>query len=266
MDIQLLPTIAGRFISTGFGKHQSRVIDTWELIYVLKNTLEMYCGDDNYHIPAGHYLLLKPGIRHGGRSNYQAGLSFFWIHFRPKNQQSEKALEGIPPCALVVDSGRLSEYFQLFLSVRQENPEDQRPLEIILKLIIHEVCKKIARKHHPLPETIPDLARKADQVIKLRFAEILTSAQIAQELRVTSSYLGRLYRRHFGCSITSAINLARIYKSATFLRETHLSIKEISQRVGFNDQAYFRRCFFHVFANTPKRYRQLHQPGHTNIE
>lgn len=266
MELQLLPTIAGRFISSGLGKHQSRKIDTWELIFVLKSSLEMFCGDDNYHIPAGHYLLLQPGIRHGGRSKYPAGLSFFWIHFRPKNRQSEKALMDFPPCGLVMDSGRLSEYFQFFLSVRQENPEDLQALEIIMKLILHETTKKSARKQQPLLETIPELARKADQMIKLHYAEILTSSQIARELRVTSSYLGRLYRHHFGCSITSAINLARIYKSANLLRETHLSIKEIAQQIGFSDQAYFRRCFFHVFANTPKRFRQLHQPGHINVD
>ena len=47
----------GRFISRGKGAHVSRVIRSWELIFVLKSELYMYVGKDDYTVSAGRCIL-----------------------------------------------------------------------------------------------------------------------------------------------------------------------------------------------------------------
>ena len=88
MNIHCQASNAGRLISRGHGRHVSRVIDSWELILVLKSEMKMFVGREKYTVPAGKCLLLPPGIRHGGLSPYTENLSFFWIHFHPAGKAS----------------------------------------------------------------------------------------------------------------------------------------------------------------------------------
>ena len=140
MRIQLKANNAGRLISRGRGGHISRIIRNWELIFVLKSRLEMFVGGESFDVTAEHCLLLPPGIRHGGRGGYTPDLSFFWIHFLPADRKSEQYLKKLPRRFKAMNPARLSEYFQLFLSLQEDSPEDEEGLDMLVQLILHEAC------------------------------------------------------------------------------------------------------------------------------
>ena len=131
----------GRFISRGKGAHVSRVIRSWELIFVLKSELCMFVGNDDYTVPAGSCLLLPPGVQHGGTRDYPAALSFFWIHFESADAASAEHLEALPRCFTVENPVRLSEYFQSFLSLQNDVPDDAEGLNLLFSLILHEAYR-----------------------------------------------------------------------------------------------------------------------------
>ena len=130
MNIRCQAVNAGRLISRGHGRHVARVIDSWELIQVLKSEIKMFVGRKKYTVPAGKCLLLPPGIRHGGLSPYTDDLSFFWIHFYTIGKKAEEMLKQQPVCFLPDSPARLSEYFQLFLARQEEVSKDQLEQEI----------------------------------------------------------------------------------------------------------------------------------------
>ena len=74
----------GRFVSRGRGRHQTRKIDSDELIFCVKGSLQMFEDEELYELKAGDYLILEHGRIHGGVRDYSGGLSFFWIHFRDR--------------------------------------------------------------------------------------------------------------------------------------------------------------------------------------
>ncbi|HBP06964.1 MAG TPA: AraC family transcriptional regulator, partial [Lentisphaeria bacterium] len=49
---------AGRFVSRGRGRHGTRVIDSYELIYVDAGKLEMFEAGRTFRLSAGEWLLL----------------------------------------------------------------------------------------------------------------------------------------------------------------------------------------------------------------
>lgn len=57
-----------------------------------------------------------------------------------------------------------------------------------------------------------------------------------------------------GLGIQEFIKSIRLKKSLKYLSEGKLSINEIAQRVGFNSQSYFNKCFIKQFNVTPKAY------------
>ncbi len=266
MNIHCQSSNAGRLISRGHGRHVSRVIDSWELILVLKSEMKMFVGRERYTVPAGKCLLLPPGIRHGGLSPYTENLSFFWIHFYPIGKKSEEMLKKRSCCFAPGNPSRLNEYFQLYLARQEETPEDRTGLDLLLELILHEAFHPSGGQQADISEPEPRQVEQAAGIITLRFREPLSTSMIAKELQCNPDYLGRLYRKYRQETLTEALIRIRLNHAAALLRDTMLTIAQVAYETGFNDPGYFRQCFFRKFAMPPRAYRSLKRQGHINTE
>ena len=71
---------AGKFVSHGEWIHPDRIINSYELIFVLDGTV--YINEDNvqYQLKKNDVLLLEPTLRHFGYKK-SSNTSFFWVHF-----------------------------------------------------------------------------------------------------------------------------------------------------------------------------------------
>ena len=254
----------GRFISRGKGAHVSRLIRSWELIFVLKSELYMYVGKDDYTVSAGSCLLLPPGVQHGGTRDYPAALSFFWIHFEAADPKTAEYLESLPRCFSVKNPVRLSEYFQSFLSLQNDVPDDATGLNLLFSLILHETYRNDQKQWDDA--AVPDILLRLRKMLSLRFAEDVSTSVFAQELHCNADYLGRIYHRYYGESVTETLNRIRLNHAAHLLLNTSLNVKEIAFQCGFNDLAYFRRRFLREYAMTPGDYRKQKTSGHINTQ
>ena len=78
--------------------------------------------------------------------------------------------------------------------------------------------------------------------------------QLASALNMTSMQLYRKLRGLTGYSGNEFVRLIRLKKAAQLLESTDLTISEIAYSVGFNDPAYFTRCFKKQFSKSPTEY------------
>jgi len=261
---------AGRFYSRGKGRHSIRCLSEWELIFVVSGTLDMFAGNQKFHLAPGDRLLLEAGVEHGGLSDYQIGLSFFWLHFQPQNRSAVNFIKSLPRQGVVGDRLRFTEYLQLYLSIQSSSPGDQTAKDIVWQLILHEMTKtgQVAYElNQPANLLQPArLVREAQRIIQLKYYTKLTTSAIAAELYCNADYLGRLYRTAFNTTITDDIHAMRMRLTVKLLLTTQLSIKEIANRAGFEDLAHFRKIFFRNYAMTPKQYRSLYAAGYANSE
>lgn len=86
---------------------------------------------------------------------------------------------------------------------------------------------------------------------------------IAQELGVVAPYLSRLYVEHYGVSIKNEILLRRIEKAKELLSSPpFLSLREIADLTGFNDQFYFSKVFKQQTGKSPAEYRKAVTENH----
>ncbi|MBP5233533.1 MAG: cupin domain-containing protein, partial [Planctomycetes bacterium] len=61
----------GRFVAgRGGGRHPTRVIDSWEMIFVERGRLAMTVGGAGHDLGPGEGLFIAPGVRHGGARDY----------------------------------------------------------------------------------------------------------------------------------------------------------------------------------------------------
>lgn len=255
---------AGLFISSGEGTHPTRTIDTYELIFVVAGTLEMFEDETHFKIPTGNTLLLYPGRCHGGLSDYLPDLSFYWLHFfvNPKGKSGNNLIK-IPQVTQLRDTLRMTELLRRFLDDQESGIQDLLQADLILLQILREVELSSS---HTISATGTALVNRADNYLKINWRKSVSTAEVAGKLGCNPDYLGRIYRAATGLTITQSIHLHRIRQARKLLLENQLNIDEIAGLCGYNDLPHFRRMFRRITGMTPSNYRELHLRVHINTE
>lgn len=84
----------------------------------------------------------------------------------------------------------------------------------------------------------------------------LNGEQIAQAVCVSPSFLYKRFKAETGISLGAYQDKLIFYRATQLLAEQQLSLKEISQQLGFCDQYYFSRRFKSQMGITPSFYRK----------
>nr|WP_295741167.1 AraC family transcriptional regulator [uncultured Acidocella sp.] len=84
----------------------------------------------------------------------------------------------------------------------------------------------------------------------------LSIAEIAKACGVSAGHFNRSFRTSTGQSPHQWLTWRRLEKARMLLRETTLSLAEISVDCGFTDQSHFTRVFSKMFGTPPGRWRR----------
>lgn len=82
---------------------------------------------------------------------------------------------------------------------------------------------------------------------------------LADSLNMSLPTLYRKIKQYSDCSILELTRIIRLKKAAELLLTQQYSISEVSEKVGFNDTATFRKRFTEQFGVTPSQYGQPQQ-------
>ena len=87
------------------------------------------------------------------------------------------------------------------------------------------------------------------------YSKDLSISDIARSVNLNPRYLGSLFKNATGKTLIEYLNEIRIKKAKELLSQTNMSIKTISESVGYNDVHTFIRNFKKLFNITPSEYR-----------
>ena len=138
----------------------------------------------------------------------------------------------------------LRENIFVFSSVEEAVAEGYRP------------CKR-CRPDSPMgcsPDAV--LAEKAESMMRARFPQRLTAAEMAGALYVSSRHLSRTLVSIWGMTLSERWRQLWVEEAKSLLRSTPLTIAEVGERVGTKSPAYFSRMFAKMVGKTPSEYRR----------
>ena len=258
----------GLFVSRGKGIHPTRVIDSWELIFVRSGTLGMFEEDRTFTLSAGQTLLLEPGKKHGGSTDYPRDLSFYWIHFflepNRRNAPKEATLE-LPQVSTLRDGDRLTALLRRFLDDQESGRLKPLPAALLILQMLCEVAEAGASVD-AASAPVSALAGRVETYIRTNFFRPISTASIAAEFQSNPDYLGRIFKRVNGKTIVEFIHDCRMRHAQKLLIESALNIDQVARDCGFEDSGYFRRLFRRHAGLSPKKYRRLHARVYVNTE
>lgn len=101
-----------------------------------------------------------------------------------------------------------------------------------------------------------EIARKTEKIIMSDLSVQHTAAEFSQMFSVSESSIKNYFRGVFGQSISRYITRERMTEAARLISETNLSVLEVANRVGYENQSKFAAAFKRVHGVTPLEYRR----------
>ena len=116
---------------------------------------------------------------------------------------------------------------------------------------IHQIQNEITSHNHI------DLVNEVKAYISSHFNDPnLSQSGVADFFKLSTAYLGRLFRQITNHSIAAYINEIRLQEAKRLLSDTNLSIQEITQKIGIDNSNYFYSMFKKQFGMTPTLFRK----------
>lgn len=129
-------------------------------------------------------------------------------------------------------------------------------LETNFSEIINALSERFGRSlYHGDSEIIEKVVR----YLSAKHADKISLQKVADHFHINPSYLSSLFKQEMGLGFTEHLCQIRIKEAKRLLTDTNLTMVDIAQKCGFDDQSYFTKVFRKLEATTPKEYRKIHR-------
>lgn len=222
------------------------------LYYIYSGSAELYCNGKTIVMVPGNMYLLPTGLSIGYRCPVR--LEQFFLHVTLTTPEGFDMLSLVPKiCQFSCSRSLLEELKNL------SNAEDYGQLLKFKTLINQTVADCLLAENIPFPiKPYSHEVLQAMAYIQNNLTLQLSGEQIAQALFTSPSRLYKRFKAETGISLGAYQDKLIFYRATLLLAERQLSLKEISQQLGFCDQYYFSRRFKAQMGTTPTLYRKQH--------
>jgi AraC family transcriptional regulator, transcriptional activator of pobA len=181
-------------------------------------------------------------------------------HFPPQILESRKILSGFYQPFVHLHKEETEKISNLFEAILKEKASEN-PLKnelIALKLVeLILLSEQYFTEHLHLTEDIPnlELIKKFSDLIEKYFMQERSVKFYAGQLNMHPNHLNAVVKKHTGLTAKASIQNRLLLETKYLLHSTHLSIKEISAKMGFTDPNYFTSFFTQLENMSPGNYR-----------
>ncbi|MFD0680995.1 MULTISPECIES: helix-turn-helix transcriptional regulator [unclassified Paenibacillus] len=223
----------------------------YQFIFVINGILLFKINGEVYPLKRGQLCITPPLHFHSLSSDtgyYQMGI----------NLQPEKDHKGL--------ISLLDAYIQDFTVIEQNHLLDVLPS-------LEKECKELTKLSkikvaNMMDELLVSCVEKAVNRTEIDFKNQLltflhknlnrkiTLLEVSRELTISQSHLERLVKKEFGCGVIELYNQLRINKACSLLSNSHYSIENISEHLGFYDTSHFSHFFKQKIKMNPTQYRK----------
>lgn len=257
----------------GFKNHSH---STYELHFIPSGKGILRAFEKKYNIIPGTFYLTGPGIIHQQIADSEDPMCEYCINFEIKISKRnikksdiylKEEIDDIIKTLLNTNFWFGEDRFltsELFVKVMFELENSLTGYytytQNLLSLIVLNAIRCMSEQketNYYFPKKILNDSRifLMDQEFSQNYLE-LTPEILAQKIRTSVRQLNRIMIQQYNMTFTEKLTATRIEQSKELLKETSLSIKEISQKTGFSNPNYFSRVFQHYQHISASEYRK----------
>ena len=232
--------------------------DYFELEIILDGEGEQVYNGNTFKINRGSAYLISYCDYHSVRAH--TDLSLLSLRFN-ENYIAPELLKYIStsPNNLIctITEEELNKANEMFNSLEEENSSDLFSDTIKTSVVSQLIVMLIRKASKNTNTTFPSVIQNAVSIIKFNFRKNITLDALANELAVSTNYLGSLFKKHLGTTFNEYLNNIRLKYACNLLTTTDLTVKEITFESGYRSIEYFSAVFKKIMKISPGKYRTL---------
>jgi len=101
-----------------------------------------------------------------------------------------------------------------------------------------------------------EITKEFKQLVREKFRTLRRPAQYADQMNLTATHINDSVKSVTGFSVTYYIQQEIIREAKRLLSYSELSVKEIAEELGFDDDKYFNRLFTKLVGTSPGAFRK----------
>lgn len=235
--------------------------DCIEFFYVIQGTAQHILNGTTFDIAVGDAFILTPGDKHWFTNQTD---NFLHRDILINLDYFKRICNVYDPCfsAVMTENGTqrmtlsVDEIYSLEQSCRQlseslSNSFHNRNECIIVTTILNTFLKQNAN------DAAPGWLKKLVSHISTPAEFIHPIASIVSLYPFSTSYICRVFKKHYGITISRFFNLKKIEYAKILLLTTDYTIEKICEILGFNSVSYFCKLFKKITGTTPSTLRQV---------
>lgn len=257
MDKPLSLNIVGlcSYKHKNIGGHKNGRNDFY-LMYLCRGKLKIYHGEKECILKSGQVIIFPPHTPVLYKNISDDRIVYRWIHFTGNKAENLIKNAHLPlgmPIDVSVDEKIISEFQSLFNEYIDRDFLFETTSVAKFINIISLFGKAAAGLN--TDRTSASL-KNALKYIDENYTKEIDIKELAKQEHISYTYFRTIFKKKTGTSPNQYIITIRLRNASLLLKQTELSIKEISESVGFADQMYFSRIFKKRFGMTPKEFRK----------
>lgn len=254
---QLLVCYSGQEKCEPSSRFGPAVRDHYIIHYVLRGRGTLECNNRKYTLSAASGFLIPPYQTATYTADPQNPWEYVWIAFRGGQADSILAQCGLS-AEMPVFQYRLDEPLEVHIPVDYcaSSVSDWREYAALGEL--YSFLGLLIRNYESqkgMVKPAGQALRAALDYIEANFFNDLSVEELAAQVGLSRSQLFRIFKGALGVSVQAYILQFRLRKARALVCNTELNMTEIALSCGFQDTAYFTRCFKRQYGLAPLVYR-----------
>ena len=230
----------------------------YHVLYIVRGVCHLVLAQGERLVPAGHFILFRPGERQEYFFDADSGSFSYYIHFTGRDVES--VLRGLKLWDITVGASPNSrELSRMLDEMIREYSLLQTAHEAITGGLLLSVLGLLSRGVGLSQAQIDEKKQvRVRRVIERMYADMdkkLSIEELARECNYSVGYFSHLFRAVTGVAPHAYMCRLRIERAKNLLDSTDLSVLEIALAVGCEDQNYFSRFFKEQTGFSPSAYR-----------
>lgn len=247
----------------------------FEMIYVIEGKCENHIFGENEILQTGDLCILSPSVYHSiwakdakviniliKKSNIQ---DYFSDILRDKNVISDFLLNSLYmkdfASCLFFSTGDDIELKNLCLQmIKQQNHEDnfsKNILNSMLSIFLNLLLRNHSKTAH-YPEVIKKQNDMVTSIVNIIYKDYknISLTVLADKMGYSTIHCCRLIKEYTGTTFYELVQQIRFHQAEIYLKETAMTVSEISEECGYQNPEGFIRAFKRMYKHSPSEWRK----------
>lgn len=256
-DVPLAVMCGGREIcGAGYRIHRREFL-YHSIEFVAAGTGQVTLAGSKYSLQPGVLFRYGPGIAHLITADAGSSLDKYFVDFTgtacTRLMRTPRWTE-LQPLHVAVPARVQAIYDELLRVGVRQTPHARQICALLLEQLILLVSDEaVPSGEHNSPAW--EVYRKCRDHIDAHYLKLSTLSEVAAACHVSDAHVCRVFRRFGAPPPYQTIVRLKMARAASLLLDHELLVKQVAQKVGFDDQYHFSKTFKRVYGLSPDSFR-----------